>query len=380
MERLSSHPLPPRALRRPELRHIYETTPPAPRVASPTPPPAQVSTPPAPYVGSPTPPSARVSTSPDPSRRPEQALAGRYVLERQIDEGGTATIHRALDLATGEQRAVKLLSEASAADPTLRRCFLQGARSAMAIAHQNVVRVLAVHETGAERPFAVMELLRGDPLHVLLAREQRLSPDLVISLARGAARGLHAAHASGLVHCDVKPENLFAVEENRVRTLKILDFDLAFVPGSESQADAEGPVFLRGTAKYMAPEQIVGDPVDPRTDVYALGVVMFRLLTGHVPFDLELGTTLLRHQLGSPVPPPSWLNDRLDRRLDSVVVRATRKDPDNRYADMAELLSDLDALSLDLEPLARPLPPSSDRYVPRTERARDAVRALGAAA
>jgi serine/threonine protein kinase len=362
MERLSSHPLPARALRRPELRHIYETTPPSPRVASPSPPPA------------------RVSTLPDPSRLPEQALAGRYLLERQIDEGGTATIHRALDLATGERRAVKLLSESSAAEPTLRRCFLQGARAAMTIAHQNVVQVLAVHETGAERPFAVMELLRGDPLHVLLAREQRLPADLVVSLARGAARGLHAAHASGLVHCDVKPENLFAVEENRVLTLKILDFDLAFVPGAESEADADGPVILRGTAKYMAPEQIVGDPVDARTDVYALGVVMFRLLTGHVPFDLELGTTLLRHQLGSPVPPPSWLDDRLDRRLDSVVVRATRKDPQNRYTDMAELLSDLDALSLDLEPLARPLPPSSDRYVPRTERARDAIRALGAAA
>jgi serine/threonine-protein kinase len=250
----------------------------------------------------------------------------------------------------------------------------------MTVAHQNVVRVLGVHETGAERPFAVMELLRGDPLHVLLARQERLPPDLVISLARGAARGLHAAHASGIVHCDVKPENLFAVEANRVRTLKILDFDLAFVPSQEVAADADGPVFLRGTAKYMAPEQIVGDPVDPRTDVYALGVVMFRLLTGHVPFDLELGTTLLRHQLGSPVPPPSWLNERLDRRLDSVVVRATRKHPDNRYADMAELLADLDALSLDLEPLARPLPPSTDRYVPQTDRGRDAARALGVAA
>jgi serine/threonine-protein kinase len=355
--------LPPKALRRAELRRIYETTPPAPRVASPAPLPA-----PAPTG------QARAG------RTGQQTLAGRYVLERKIDEGGTATIHRALDLATGEQRAVKLLSEASAAEPVLRRCFLLGARAAMAVAHQNVVRVLAVHETGAARPFAVMELLKGDPLHVLLARQERLPPDLVVSFARGAARGLHAAHASGIVHCDVKPENLFAVEANRVRTLKILDFDLAFVSGSEPAADADAPVFLRGPAKYMAPEQIVGDPVDPRTDVYALGLVMFRLLTGHVPFDLELGTTLLRHQLRSPVPPPSWLHERLDRRLDSVVVRATRKDPEHRYADMAELLADLDALSLDLEPQAHPTPPESDRYAPRTERARKAARALGVAA
>jgi serine/threonine protein kinase len=361
MTRLSSHPLPPRALRRAELRHIYETTPPTPRVAS-SPPPA-----------------ARSASAVAVTRRPDQlTLAGRYVLERQIDEGGTATIHRAFDLATGEQRAVKLLSHASAGDPMLRHCFLQGSRAAMTLSHQNVVRVLAVHETGVERPFAVMELLKGDPLHVLLARHERLPPDLVVSFARGAARGLCAAHASGIVHCDVKPENLFATETCRVRTLKILDFDLAFVQASEPAAD--GPVLLRGTAKYMAPEQIVGDPVDPRTDVYALGVVMFRLLTGHVPFDLELGTALLRHQLHSPVPPPSWLYDRLDQRLDAVVVRATRKDPANRYADMAELLADLDALSLDLEPQARPAALVSDHYLPRTDRARDAARALGVAA
>jgi serine/threonine protein kinase len=362
MTRLSSHPLPAKALRKAELRRIYETTPPAPRVGSPTPPPA------------------RSTPTPGLARRPgQQTLAGRYVLERKIDEGGTATIHRAFDLATGELRAVKLLSEASAAEPTLRRCFLDGARAAMTVVHPNVVRVLGVHETGAATPFAVMELLKGDPLHVLLARQERLPPDLVLSLARGAARGLHAAHASGIVHCDVKPENLFSLEASRGRTLKILDFDLAFVPGAEL-ADPDAPVVLRGTAKYMAPEQIVGDPVDPRTDVYALGVVLFRLLTGHVPFDLELGTTLLRHQLGSPVPPPSWLHDRLDRRLDAVVVRATRKDPENRYANMAELLADLDALSLDLDPQARPAPPESDRYVPRTGRARDALRALGMAA
>jgi len=307
-------------------------------------------------------------------------LVGRYVLERAIDQGGTATIYRALDLATGDQRAVKLLSERAAAEPMLRHCFLFGARAAMTLSHHNVVHVLAVHEPEHQRPFAVMELLKGEPLHVMLARQERLTSDLVVALARGAARGLHAAHASGIVHCDVKPENLFAVEAHRARTLKILDFDLAFIPGSEPEVKPDGPPVLRGTAKYMAPEQIVGDPVDPRTDVYALGIVLFRLLTGHVPFDLELGPTLLRHQLGSPVPPPSWLLDRLDPRLDQVVVRATRKDPDHRYADMAELLVDLDAISLGLELPARAPTPEVDQYRPRSERAKTAALALGTAA
>ncbi len=361
MARLSTHPLPPAALKRAALRRIYETTPPTPRAAVATQPVAQ-----------------RVTTrGPKPGQR---ALVGRYALERPIDRGGTATIYRAFDLATGEQRAVKLLSEQAAGDPVLRRCFLVGARAAMTVAHQNVVRVFAVHEPEGERPFAVMELLRGEPLNAMLALRERLPGDLVVTLARGAARGLHAAHGSGIVHADVKPENLFAVEAHRVRTLKILDFDLAWVAHAEPAETTDGPLLLRGTAKYMAPEQIVGDPVDSRTDVYALGVVLFRLLTGQLPFDLDLGTTLLRHQLNSPVPPPSWLVNRLDPRLDAVVVRATKKDPALRYQDMAELLVDLDAISLGLPLPPRDAPPKLDRYHPQSERARAAARSLGVAA
>src|SRR5262249_1633576 len=155
---------------------------------------------------------------------------------------------------------------------------------------------------------------------------RRLPSDAVVRLARDAAHGLAAAHAAGVVHLDVKPENLFLVRTPRGESLKILDFDLAWVPGVEDPSERHGRLLLRGTAKYMAPEQILGDPVDARTDVYALGVVLFRLLTGQLPFDLELGTTLLRHHIWSPIPPPSWLVDGLDSRLDAVVVRATKKD------------------------------------------------------
>jgi serine/threonine-protein kinase len=277
----------------------------------------------------------------------------------------------ARDLALGEPRAVKLLTAHAATSTILRSCFLTGARAAMGVTHPNVVRVYAVHEPEDKPPYAVMELLEGDPLHVVLAREERLAPHLVLGIARGAARGLAAAHAIGIVHCDVKPENLFVVGNER--TVKVLDFDLSWMPGAPEHGERH---ILRGTAKYMAPEQIVGDQVDPRTDVYSLGVVLFRLLTGHLPFDLELGATLLRHQLSSPIPPPSWLVDDLDPRLDAIVVRATRKNPENRYADMAALLADLDALSLDLELVSSPFASTDDRYLPQSEHARAAVRAL----
>lgn len=355
MPRLSSHPLPPEVLRCSALRYIYETTPPSqPRVA---PRPA-----PAPIV------------------RPRKVVGGRYELERAIDQGGTAVIHLARDLATGDTRAVKILKDHAANDPILRACFLSGARAAMGITHHNVVRVLAVLEPhGEEHPFAVMELLHGESLDTTLGREHRFSSERVVELARDAARGLAAAHASGIVHSDVKPENLFLQTGPQGTSVKVLDFDLAWVPGVEDPAERHGRLILRGTAKYMAPEQILGDPVDARTDVYALGVVLFRLLTGQLPFDLELGTTLLRHHLSSPIPPPSWLVDDLDRRLDAVVVRATKKDPSNRYPSMAALLSDLDAISLDLA-LATPAPAVVDRYAPRSDRAREAARALESAA
>jgi serine/threonine-protein kinase len=307
-------------------------------------------------------------------------VGGRYELERAIDAGGTAIIHLARDLATGDERAVKLLKDRAAADPILRACFLTGARAAMGIDHRNVVRVLAVGEPRDDHPFAVMELLRGESLDHAVGREHRLPAETVVALARDAARGLAAAHRAGIVHLDVKPENLFLVRGAHSDSLKILDFDLAWVPGVEDPSERHGRLILRGTAKYMAPEQILGDPVDARTDVYALGVVLFRLLTGQLPFDLELGTTLLRHHVSSPVPPPSWLVDGLDPRLDAVVVRATKKDPANRYPHMTALLADLDAVSLDLALPVRSEAVLVDRYAPRSERAREAARALESAA
>jgi serine/threonine-protein kinase len=154
--------------------------------------------------------------------------------------------------------------------------------------------------------------------------------------------------------------------------IKILDFDLANVDGALDPGEAH---VLRGTAKYMAPEQVVGDPVDARTDVYALGVVLFRLLTGKLPFDLPLGATLLRHQLYSPVPRLSELLAGVDPCLEALVARATRKDPELRYPTMRALSADIEAVA------AGAMLPSSlgfdaDHYEPRTPRGVENERAL----
>src|SRR5688500_8218454 len=173
MPRLSSHPLPPESLRCSALRYIYETTPPAPSTALRNPAKQAKSA----LGGS----AAAASVA-----APRRVVGGRYELERPIDQGGTAVIYLARDLATGEVRAVKILKDHAAKDPILRACFLQGARAAMGISHPNVVRVLAVVEPRSEHPFAVMELLRGESLDAMLGRERRLTSEQVVVLARDA--------------------------------------------------------------------------------------------------------------------------------------------------------------------------------------------------
>lgn len=367
MAQLSSHPLPPSALRAAALRQIYENTPRPPSVRP---------------IRAEAPDSGRASVLGVPRHSPDESGArprvpleqGRFQILEYLDSGGTADVFAAVDCTTGQRVAIKVLNAKSAADPLLRRYFLEGSRGALGIEHPNLLRIYAVEEPAEAVPFAVMELVRGRPLSSILHERGPLRPEQVVQLSIQAAAGLDAAHRCGLVHCDVKPENLLVEEDaNGELRLKVIDFDLASTGPEE---DSHEHPMLRGTAKYMAPEQVVSDPVDARTDVYALGVVMFRMLTGHLPFDLELSATLLWHQLASPLPPVSWLCDEVDPALEAVIQKASRKAPDNRYASMSLLLADLhgrevDAPLLAMRPLSEP-----DTYLPRKARALEYANAI----
>jgi len=303
-----------------------------------------------------------------------RVIGERYQLAEYLDSGGTADIFAAVDLRSGSRVAVKLLNEKAEADARLRHYFLQGARGAQRVSHPNLVQVLDVGEPADAPPFAVMEIVPGVARSSLLAAHGTLPIDRCIELALQAAAGLDAAHRAGVVHCDIKPENLLVYEPapGELR-LKVIDFDLAAL---DNEVEIHEHPLLRGTAKYMAPEQVVGDAVDARTDIYGLGVVLFRMLTGHLPFDLELCPTLLWHQLASPAPPPSWLRDELDRRLELVVLKALRKNPANRYANMAQLIADLRSLEIERPLLAEDPAREPDAYVPRLGSARNAAHAI----
>lgn len=302
-------------------------------------------------------------------------LAGRYSIDRYFDRGGTSKVYLGWDELCEEDVVVKILTDEAARCPVLRGHFLVGSRAALAVQHENVVRTLAVRDPAPGTPYMVMERLRGELMADLLFRTPQLPYSTALSYAAQTAAGLAALHRVGIVHCDVKPDNLFlTVQHGLPGALKILDFGLAEVEGQSVASEAHA---VRGTAQFMAPEQVLGDPVDARTDVYSLGVVMFRMLTGQLPFDLKLSATLLRHQLSSPTPPPSWLCDDLDPNVEGIVLKAMRKDPRHRYASMLELAEDLARVQSGQPPRTPFSTPGSDVYVPQSARAGQAATMLG---
>jgi len=302
-------------------------------------------------------------------------LAGRYAIDRYLDKGGTSKVYVGWDELCEEEVVIKILTDDAAQCSVLRAHFLIGSRAALAVKHENVVKTLAVRDPSPGTPYMVMEVLRGELMADLLHRTGQMSARATLSLAAQAAAGLSALHDLGIVHCDIKPDNLFlSSPDGAAKSLKILDFGLAEVAGQGVAGELHA---IRGTAQFMAPEQVLGDPVDARTDVYALGAVMFRMLTGQLPFDLKVSMTLLRHQLFSPAPPPSWLCDELDPRIEAIVLKAMRKNPANRYDSAREMAVDLESVLDGHEPQSSFALRACDVYTAQSALGEKAARMLG---
>jgi serine/threonine protein kinase len=263
-------------------------------------------------------------------------LASRYQLVRRLGEGGMGIVHEAIDRQLDRRVAIKMIRDPAADDPLVHERFLREARAAAAIAHPNVCHL---HEIGEHEgtPFIVMELLEGEPLSARLARgplTEAEALDVIIPVL-GA---LDALHDTGLVHRDLKPSNVFLTPHG----VKLLDFGLARYSSPDlafTAPELTRPGMLAGTVKYMAPEQITGDPVDARTDVFAAGVMLFELVTGHAPFTASTTLDWLNAVLRED--PPTLPNRS---PLDRVIHRALQRRPDDRYASAAEMATDLEAL------------------------------------
>jgi len=268
-------------------------------------------------------------------------LEGRYRIDRRIARGGMATVYQALDERLDRVVAVKVMHPGLAEDAQFLARFTAEARAAARLSSGNVVSVFdqGSHDGLA---FLVMELVQGRTLRDLLHERGRLSPAQALSVLEPVLLALSAAHRAGLVHRDVKPENVLLGDDGSV---KVADFGLARAVEAATQTSAAG--LLIGTAAYVAPEQVARGSADERTDVYAAGILLFEMLTGTVPYVGENAVSVAYQHVHEDVPPPSTRAD-VPPPLDALTVRATRRDPGARPSDAGAFLAELRDVREDL--------------------------------
>ncbi len=272
-------------------------------------------------------------------------LDRRYEVEALIGQGGVGRVYRARHRELGRWFAIKVLRRELSDDPEIRQRFLREAETASSVVHPGIVQIIDWGYLPDGRPFFVMELLEGSSLRNVLERRGRLPPARAIDIARRIAEALAAAHRAGIVHRDLKPDNVQLAPDGGV---KLLDFGLAIAVDSLAQQGRSSVAF--GTPHYMSPEQAAGDPVDGRADVYALGVVLYEMLTGRVPFDAPTQAGVLGQQRAAEPLPPSrapGVTTPLGE-LEVVVLRCLAKHPDERFRSLGELVSALEAARLGL--------------------------------
>jgi len=282
-----------------------------------------------------------------------RTIAGRYVIESKLGSGGMGTVYRGRHEVVGRDVAIKFLAPELAIDPTNRQRFLREARAANKINHENIIDINDFGETDDGLVYLVMEYLDGRPLSEEIARGP-FAPRRAIKIAMQVAKALARAHELDVVHRDIKPDNIYLVRRgDDTDFAKILDFGLAHMKG-ELRLTATGTVF--GTPEYMAPEQARGAPMTASGDLYALGCVLYEMLTGDLPFSGTTPDLILKH-MREQAPRVSSRLPGIPPEMDAMIAKLMQKDPAKRHANAYYLLEDLRQM-LDL------FPPDSVRSAP----------------
>jgi eukaryotic-like serine/threonine-protein kinase len=263
-------------------------------------------------------------------------LDGRYRVGSRLARGGMATVYEAHDSRLDRVIALKVMHPSLADDDEFVSRFIREAHSAARLSHPNVV---AVYDQGADQGhvFLAMELVRGRTLRDLIREHGHLSPRQSLEVLEPVLAALGAAHQAGIIHRDVKPENVLISDDGRI---KVADFGLArAVTGHTSHTTASG--VLMGTVAYLSPEQVERGVADPRSDVYASGILLYEMLTGLKPYDGETAIQVAYRHVHDDVPPPSQLVPSTPAELDALVARATSRAPDQRPADARKMLAEV---------------------------------------
>ena len=277
----------------------------------------------------------------DPELLDEGTLAGQYQVCQVLGSGGGGIIYSARHRVLGRNAAVKVLRRDMATSPTMVARFEREATAVNTIRHPNIVDIYEFGELPDGRPFYVMELLNGTDLRKLLRIQGRYSPEEVLGVLDPVCQALDAAHRAGFVHRDLKASNIVVCGTGEDRVIKLVDFGIAKLlhpePGSQGLTEAG---MMLGTWHNMAPEQIRGEQIDHRADVYALGVLTYQLLTGQLPFTSDQRQDITWMHLTSPAPRPSHAVP-MPTALDDVVLRCMEKDRERRYPTVLDFLADL---------------------------------------
>ena len=288
-----------------------------------------------------------------------EVLADRYEVEELVGAGGMSSVYRANDRLLDRKVALKVMHQHYGEDPEYVERFRREARSVASLAHPNVVTVIDRGEH-AGRQFIVFEYVDGENLKQLIQRRGPAPVRTALELGKQIAQALSFAHQQGLVHRDVKPQNVLLNGEG---SAKVTDFGIARSLDVQHGMTQTGTVL--GTSDYIAPEQAQGQNVDEQTDVYSLGVVMYELLTGEVPFPGESFVAVAMRHINEPPPPIRDKRPDVSPRVEAAVQRAMAKNPSDRFASMAALCAELDACMAELSTSVHAVPAPAQVRAPR---------------
>jgi eukaryotic-like serine/threonine-protein kinase len=285
-------------------------------------------------------------------------LGDRYQLQTSLGTGGMAVVYQAWDIRLERPVAIKVLREDFSSSETFRERFRQEAKAAGNLSHPNIV---TVHDFGLdrERLYIVMEFVPGTDLKTMIKARGQFSIDEAIPLIVQACAGIGYAHRAGFVHCDVKPHNMLVTPDQR---LKVTDFGIARAMASIEPDEKYDVVW--GSPQYFSPEQAAGQPPLPASDVYSLGVILYEMLTGRLPFISDDPAELARMHRETPPIPPRVFNPSIPQALEQIILKILSKEPAGRYRTADQLGRILISFSQSADPYADNIPPLAAQTIP----------------